>query len=112
MDALHLDFAAKSFDVVIDKGTIDALSCSPQCWAVIRDTNKEVQRVLAPNGTYVVFSYASPEVRFPHFQRRCFTWDATATKISACQIVVSTHGPVRAGQGHAVPHVRHEEATG
>ena len=83
MDALHMDYAANSFDVVIDKGTIDALSCSPQCWAVIRDANKEVQRVLAPGGSYVVFSYAPPDVRFPHFQRRCFTWEATATTIRA-----------------------------
>lgn len=81
MDAMHLDFPANSFDVVIDKGTIDALSCSPQCWAIIRDTNKEVQRVLAPGGSYVVFSYAPTLVRFPHFQRRCFTWDASAQTI-------------------------------
>ena len=88
MDAAHMDFAANSFDFVLDKGTIDAMSCSPQCWAVVRDVNKEVQRVLAPGGVYIVFSYAQPEVRFPHFQRRCFTWDATATTIRALSICI------------------------
>jgi len=69
MDAKALEFPDSSFDLVLDKGTVDAISCSARSFADINQVNKEVSRVLKPGGYFVVISYGCPEMRLQHFDR-------------------------------------------
>lgn len=50
MDATRLEFPDRSFDAVVDKGTLDALCCAPGGDALAHAMNAEVARVLRPTG--------------------------------------------------------------
>merc|ERR1712216_892738 len=63
MDARKLEFSEGTFDVVIDKGTMDSVLC------------KEGSRVLKPGGTYIVISYGQPDYRLNYFDKPEYNWD-------------------------------------
>ena len=52
-----------SFDVLIDKSTIDALLCAENSFIMTAYMLKEAQRVLKVNGFYIAISYGAPESR-------------------------------------------------
>ena len=63
MDATKMDFQDEEFDLVIDKGTLDALICGPDleipCKLII-----EMMRVTKKkNGKIILISHGSPEGR-------------------------------------------------
>lgn len=60
----------ESFDVVIDKSTIDALLCGNNAYLMVAKMTLEVQRVLkSETGVYIAISYGKPESRSMHFER-------------------------------------------
>ena len=64
MDARALTFDASSFDLVVDKGTLDAM-CTGDGEEVLESVGRmlsEVSRVLAPGGLYAVISLAQRHV--------------------------------------------------
>jgi len=83
MDALCMDFANQSFDVVIEKGTIDALLCAQSsAWTVPDDIAKdvhrmcsEISRVLKPNGVFISITFAQPHFRKLLIDNDEFNWD-------------------------------------
>ncbi|RKP07374.1 hypothetical protein THASP1DRAFT_17163, partial [Thamnocephalis sphaerospora] len=81
MDIRDLKFDNNTFDVVLDKGTMDALMCergdvwSPSeelCREVAREVD-EVVRVLKPGGRFVYITFGQPHFRKRHLERPC--WD-------------------------------------
>ena len=56
MDCRKLEFEEESFDMIVDKGTIDALLCSSNAFKNLAMTLKECQRVLKTNGVYIAIS--------------------------------------------------------
>lgn len=68
MDVRDLKFQSNSFDLAIDKSTIDALLCGSQAYLNVAKMTKEVQRVLKVDGFYMAISYGTPETRLEHFQ--------------------------------------------
>lgn len=68
MDCQHLDFDDNSFDVVFDKGTLDALICSNESIDIVITTFAEVERVLSPGGLFIEVSYAPPDHREKFFK--------------------------------------------
>ncbi|GAB5366592.1 hypothetical protein AAMO2058_001156400 [Amorphochlora amoebiformis] len=70
MDASRLSFSEYSFDLVIDKGTLDALVCSNDMLPTIRKIISEAWRVLRTGGCLVVITYGSPNTRMPFFQQK------------------------------------------
>jgi ubiquinone/menaquinone biosynthesis C-methylase UbiE len=66
-DALNMpEFKDESYDVIIEKSTLDAILCGDKSFLNAAKMLKEVQRVLKTGGLYVVISYGSPENRLFH----------------------------------------------
>ena len=62
--------ANESFDIAIDKSTIDALLCGDNSYLMVAKMTKEIQRILKPEvGLYIAISYGKPESREVHFER-------------------------------------------
>ncbi|KAF3786605.1 hypothetical protein EJ110_NYTH25193 [Nymphaea thermarum] len=79
---LDLPFSTESFDVVIDKGTMDVLfvdsgdpwNPSPSTVKKVIAMLKCVHRVLRQDGTYISISFGQPHFRRPLFEMEEFTW--------------------------------------
>lgn len=76
MSATDLQLDDSSFDIVIDKGTIDALTCndsdndSGDCARLVSEAN----RVLTSGGIFVLVSHSSKAHRLPLLQCSCYHW--------------------------------------
>jgi SAM-dependent methyltransferase len=79
MDARDLRFAEGSFDAVIDKGTFDAIVCTPDDHAAVSRACAEVVRVLGPGGVFVSVSLAPPRRRLPLLKHSAWTGEAVHT---------------------------------
>jgi hypothetical protein len=66
MDIRDLQQDDETFDLVIDKSTMDALLCGDQSFLNVAIMTKEIQRVLKKNGIYLIISYGAPENRIVH----------------------------------------------
>ncbi|KAK9056757.1 hypothetical protein SSX86_024120 [Deinandra increscens subsp. villosa] len=81
-DMLNLSFADESFDVVIEKGTMDVLFVDsgdpwdPSLDAVNRAMAmlRGVHRVLKPHGIFISIAFGQPHFRRPLFNAPEFTW--------------------------------------
>ncbi|NWV46438.1 EFMT4 methyltransferase, partial [Daphoenositta chrysoptera] len=82
MDIRALAFPDASFDVVLEKGTLDVLMVeetdpwhvSPQAAAAMRRVLAEVSRVLRPGGCFISITFAQPHFRKPHYAQEAFGW--------------------------------------
>ncbi|KAI7872481.1 S-adenosyl-L-methionine-dependent methyltransferase [Spinellus fusiger] len=80
MDIRDLQFSDCSFDVVIDKGTMDALMCDQgDVWDpsedLIREVKAEVdqvERVLKVGGVFLYITFGQPHFRKRHLTRSCW----------------------------------------
>ena len=61
------ELATSSFDLAIDKSTIDALLCGDNAFEKVGFMLKETQRVLRTGGSYFAISYGRPDSRSFHF---------------------------------------------
>jgi RAT1-interacting protein len=68
MDIKHLTFASASFDAVLDKGTIDALTCGGDVDESIFQALSEYARVLKLGGTAFVISFGQAADREEYFR--------------------------------------------
>lgn len=120
MDALHMDFAPASFDIVIDKATLDALMTQEGSAEVVEQAHamlSEVARVLRDGGRYVCITLAQEHILRTLLHAFCAAhpgWRTTVrmlpssvqTELCAFQIdfVKPACGAVRAlGAAHAQP---------
>ena len=79
MDALNMnDFQDGMFNIVIDKGTLDAVMCSDNYVINARKMISEVYRVLIPGGKYICVTYGDPEHRKKHFETQ--KWEKILTE--------------------------------
>ena len=74
MDCTQMDLADNSFDIAIDKSTIDALLCGDNAYINVAKMMNEIIRVLKPNGLYMSITYGTPENRDEHFERAHLSW--------------------------------------
>ena len=83
MDARDMkDFQNETFDLVIDKSTIDALLCGNQAFINVALMTKEISRILKTGGIYFVISYGRPEYRLFHLQRKHLAFDIQVIEIN------------------------------
>ena len=69
MDCTDLKYENEQFDLIIDKGTIDAIVCGKFAALNVAKMMKQCQRTLKTGGTFVAISYGTPENRAFHFLR-------------------------------------------
>ncbi|NXR07620.1 EFMT4 methyltransferase, partial [Semnornis frantzii] len=82
MDIRALTFPDATFDVVLEKGTLDVLmveetdpwNVSPQAVAAMHRVLAEVSRVLRPEGCFISITFAQPHFRKPHYAQEAFGW--------------------------------------
>ncbi|RXM99795.1 Endothelin-converting enzyme 2 [Acipenser ruthenus] len=82
MDARSLTFAEGSFDVVLEKGTLDAMMVeekdpwrvSPETSEMVQQVLKQVSRVLKPGGRFISITFAQPHFRKQQYAREEFGW--------------------------------------
>eukprot|EP00123_Amoebidium_parasiticum_P020266 comp46423_c0_seq1/m.47574 comp46423_c0_seq1/g.47574 ORF comp46423_c0_seq1/g.47574 comp46423_c0_seq1/m.47574 type:complete len:250 (-) comp46423_c0_seq1:143-892(-) len=85
MDMTDMKFADNSFDVVIEKGTIDAVMVDVEDqWApqqsvldLVHRTLENISRVLTPSGVFLSITFAQPHFRLPLYQQPRYNWAAT-----------------------------------
>jgi len=75
------EFEDNSFDIVIDKSTIDALLCGENSFIMTAKMMKEIQRILKAGGVYIAISYGDPNSRQFHFEREFLSWDIKLYKM-------------------------------
>lgn len=72
MDARYMDFFDAEFNVIFDKGTIDAMLCSDQGFEDVKNLFHEYCRVLMNGGKIVVISHMRPDSdNFQDFLEMC-----------------------------------------
>jgi ubiquinone/menaquinone biosynthesis C-methylase UbiE len=69
MDVRDIKYPKENFDFIVDKSTIDAILCGESSFVNVAKMLNEVQRVLKPNGIYMIISYGQPENRVFHLER-------------------------------------------
>ncbi|KAI5940357.1 endothelin-converting enzyme 2 isoform X6 [Manis javanica] len=82
MDVRALDFPSGSFNVVLEKGTLDALLAGEQDpWTVssegihtVNQVLSEVSRVLVTGGRFISLTSAAPHFRTRHYAQACYGW--------------------------------------
>ena len=67
-DVTNMEFKNSTFDLAIDKSTIDALLCGDDAYIMVGKMMKECQRVLKKGAHYFAISFGNPEARAHHFQ--------------------------------------------
>lgn len=67
-------FTNQQFDLVIDKGTTDAILCGNNSFRNAELMNREIFRLLKVGGHFVVISYGLPETRLDLFNKPNFHW--------------------------------------
>lgn len=75
MDVRTLEFADNTFDVVIDKGTLDSVLCGEGSTGNCNKMCREISRVLKGGGTYIVISYGQPDYRLNYFDKPEYNWN-------------------------------------
>ncbi|WVZ98393.1 hypothetical protein U9M48_043846 [Paspalum notatum var. saurae] len=70
-------FGDKSFDCVIDKGTLDAMMCADDAPHGASKMLAEVARLLTPHGIYLLITYGAPKERVPLLNQPGCSWSTT-----------------------------------
>lgn len=81
MDVCDLKYENNSFDLIIDKSTMDTLLCRDYYFIDIAKMIKEIQRVLKIGGYYMGISYEEPELRMIHLKRKFLKFNIEIKKI-------------------------------
>ena len=69
MYVCDMTYKNETFDLIVDKSTIDALLCGDHSFMIVAKMLKEISRVLKTGGYYVIISYGKPESRMIHLER-------------------------------------------
>jgi len=66
-----------SVDIILDKGTLDAILCGVDSNKHAASMLAECHRILKPGGSFLLLTYGQPTSRLPYLERKSFTWTVT-----------------------------------
>lgn len=81
MDVRSMEFGDSSFDVVIDKATLDSILCGEGGAQSGARLLSEVARVLKPGGQFLLLSNQPPKQRLPMLEKPYFSWRCVSTAV-------------------------------
>ena len=81
MNVTELTYPDDSFDVIIDKGTLDSLLCAENGKEISTKALEQIFRVLKPQGYYICISYANSDMRMVFFTQEMLDWDVEIRQI-------------------------------
>lgn len=84
-----MSYKDSSFDVVLDKATLDAIICGDEGVCDPDKVVSEIYRVLKNDGVYICISYGQPEFRMDYFQNPAQKWKVTHVSIRSCYRFIS-----------------------
>lgn len=73
-DAREMRIDNESVDVIIDKGTLDAILCGSESSKNAGAMLYECHRVLKPGGVLIVITYGQPPSRLNYLEKPRLTW--------------------------------------
>jgi ubiquinone/menaquinone biosynthesis C-methylase UbiE len=82
MDAQDLSFENDSFDLIIEKGTVDALVCRDNSDEVLFHIFSESFRVLKPGGCLLLVTHSAPRERLDLLDSEAFPFELSWHKIA------------------------------
>ena len=69
MDGRKMDLPNNSFDLILDKSTMDALLCGKNSFLNVARMLRQCQRIMKEGSVYIAVSYGEPKHRLLHFYR-------------------------------------------
>ena len=82
MDTRNLEFLPDAcFSLIIDKALTDSILTSPTNLPSLTASLLELCRVLKPNSTYLMISYAPPQMRLHYLQAKGLDWTVECRKV-------------------------------
>ncbi|XP_078179465.1 uncharacterized protein LOC144573555 [Carex rostrata] len=85
-------FSDRSFDCVVDKGTLDALLCGTNALQAASQMLGEVNRVLKQSGIYMLITYGAPSVRVQYLKQAGPNWKITLYILSSSRVEEEING--------------------
>jgi EEF1A lysine methyltransferase 4 len=83
MNVCSLDFPDETFDVVVDKGTLDSILCGEGSTANVAKMCGEISRVLKPTGVFFIISYGVPDNRLNYLEKEdIYSWNVTVHTVA------------------------------
>ena len=72
-----MSFPSSHFDVVLDKGTLDAILCGAESNRHAAAMLSECQRVLKEDGRLIIITYGQPSSRLSYLEQSRYHWQVT-----------------------------------
>ncbi|XP_046388750.1 EEF1A lysine methyltransferase 4-like [Ischnura elegans] len=82
MDIRSMSYSDESFDIVIEKGTLDAMLVDDSPWHISEENSAlidtiltQVSRILKDQGRFISVTFTQPHFRIPMLINRKYEWD-------------------------------------
>ncbi|KAG8222812.1 hypothetical protein J437_LFUL005018 [Ladona fulva] len=91
MDMRDMSFPDESFDVIFEKGTLDAMLVEDSPWHISEENAQlidtiltQVSRILTRNGRFISVTFTQPHFRLPMYVKEKYEWDVEQLTFGDC----------------------------
>jgi len=87
MDVRAMKYENSTFDILIDKGTLDSILCGDSGSSDAENMLRECSRVLKQNGMFFIVSYGKPYQRLKHLENPKYSWTVVVDMLTATRFL-------------------------